>query len=109
GTLLPFGNVPRATESWRPRSDETICVRDGDESRTGGEPVAGASGVRRTCEAESRGHCYQVGERVGFHLSHHTSAVCLDSDLANAELATDLLMQQAGDHQHHDLPFATAK
>ena len=39
-------------------------------------------------------------------LSHHLTSVCLDRDLTNVELATDLLIQQAGGYQGHDLPFA---
>src|SRR5882762_3011094 len=31
---------------------------------SGERPVGGVSACRRRCEAESRGHCHQVGERV---------------------------------------------
>ena len=51
--------------------------------------------TRRRCEAEARGHVHQVGERVGLHLAHHPAAVSLHGDLADAELATDLFVQQA--------------
>ena len=61
------------------------------------------------CEAESRGDIHQVGERLGLHLSHHLASVCLHRDLADAEFATDLFIQQARDHQRHDLPFAAAE
>jgi len=64
------------------------------------------SAFRRRCEAESRGHSYQVGQRIRLHLFHNLTSVCLHRDLADAELATDLFIQQAGDHQCHDLPFA---
>src|SRR6266404_9531980 len=60
-------------------------------------------------EAEYGGHIHQVGERVRLHLSHHATSVCLHRDLADAELATDLLIQQSGDDQRHDLPFARAE
>src|SRR5260370_22951766 len=60
-------------------------------------------------EAEYGGHIHQVGERVRLHLSHHAPSVCLHRDLADAELATDLLIQQPGDDQRHDLPFARAE
>lgn len=38
---------------------------------------------RRTCKAESRGHCHQIGERIGLHLSHHLTSVRLYRDLAD--------------------------
>src|SRR5260370_36514793 len=65
--------------------------------------------ARRTCKAESRGHCHQIGERVSLHLSHHLTSVGLYRDLANVELATDLFIQQAGGYQGHDLPFARSE
>src|SRR5881396_2323219 len=70
--------------------------------------MAGVTKVseRRTTEAEPRGHFHQVGERIGLHLLHHLAAVGFYRDFADAELATDLLVQPAGDHQVHDLPFA---
>src|SRR5437762_708917 len=73
--------------------------------------MAGVTEVseRRTTEAEPRGHFHQVGERIGLHLLHHLAAVGFHRDFADAELATDLLVQPAGDHQVHDLPFATGE
>ena len=61
---------------------------------------------RRSCEPESSGHVHQVGERARLHFSHRVASVCLHSYLADAELATDLLIQPAGDDQRHDLPLA---
>src|SRR5712671_2305117 len=75
-------------------------------------PMIKRSGRVRTWhtrKAEPRGHCHQVGERVSLHLSHHLAAVCLHRDLADAELAADLLVHQAGDDQRHDLPFAAGE
>ena len=57
-------------------------------------------------EAESLGHFHQLCERVGLHLSHHFASVCLHRDLADAELPADLFIQQAGNHQLHNLVFA---
>src|SRR5947208_17052527 len=73
--------------------------------------MAGVTEVseRRTAETEPRGHFHQVGERIGLHLLHHPAAVGFYRDFADAELATDLLVQPAGDHQVHDLPFATGE
>src|SRR5579864_1956139 len=61
--------------------------------------------ARRTCKTESCGHCHQIGERVSLHLSHHLTSVCLYRDLADVELATDLFIQQTGNHQRHNLPL----
>src|ERR1700740_2896109 len=58
---------------------------------------------------ESASHFHQVCNRVGLHLLHHLASVRLHCDLADAELATDLLIQQTGDDQRHDLPFARSK
>jgi len=51
----------------------------------------------RRREVESRGHLYQIGERARFHFSHDLAAVCLHRDLADAELAANLLVQPSGD------------
>ena len=64
---------------------------------------------RRRRDAETCGHCHQVGEGVRLHFSHHLASMCLHRDLADAELATDLFIQQAADNQRHDLPFAATK
>ena len=55
-------------------------------------PVGGVSAFRRSCDLEFRGHIYQLGEKVGLDLSHYLTSVCLHGDLADAELATDLLI-----------------
>src|SRR6266481_3683375 len=67
---------------------------------------SGRGRAGRTCKAESRGHCHQIGERVGLHLSHHLTPVCLYRDLADVELATNLFIQQTGGYHGHNLPFA---
>src|SRR5580704_6180592 len=77
--------------------------------RRGAGSVVVVSAVRCPCEAESRGHSHQVSQRAGLHFSHHLPTVSLHGDLADAELATDLLIQQAGDDQRHDFPFAAAE
>ena len=45
--------------------------------------------------AQPCGHGDQVGERLGLHLAHDLASVRLDGDLADAEFAADLLVQQA--------------
>lgn len=40
---------------------------------------------------------------------HYLASVRLHRDLTDADFSTDLLIQQAGDHQVHDLPFPTRK
>src|SRR5438105_12334259 len=64
---------------------------------------------RSTTETEPRGHFHELGERVGHHLLHHLASVGFYRDFTDAELATDLLVQPAGDHQVHDLAFATGE
>jgi len=47
--------------------------------------------------------------RVGPHLLHHLASVCLHRDLADAEVAADLFIQQTGDDQRHDLALARSE
>src|SRR5579863_6936374 len=51
------------------------------------------------------GYFDESGDRVGFHLLHDLSPMRFNSNLADAKFAADLFVQQAGDDQHHDLPF----
>ena len=64
---------------------------------------------RLRCRAEPFGHSHQVGERIGFHLLHHFAPVGFHRNLADAQLPSNLFIQQAGDNQHHNLPFTTRK
>jgi hypothetical protein len=64
---------------------------------------------RRRPQAEARGHCHQVRKRVGLHLAHDLTSVRLDGDLADAEFAADLFVQQAGNDQCHHLAFARSQ
>src|SRR5271169_3193391 len=99
---LSFSNLSLSNEA-------ELLHQEGIVAARGERPVGGVSAFRRRCEAEPRGHCHQVGERVSLHLSHHPAAVCLHRDLADAELATDLFIHQTGDDQRHDLPFAAGE
>jgi hypothetical protein len=56
-------------------------------------------------DAELRGHVHEVRNRLCPHLSDHATSVCLHRNLADVELGTDLLVQEAGDDQRHDFPF----
>ena len=60
-------------------------------------------------EAESLGRFHKVGEGAGRHLLHHPAPVRLHRYLADAEPETDLLVQEAGDHQRHHLTFASGE
>jgi hypothetical protein len=80
--------------------------REKSERRTTGRYV---SAFRGRCEAESRGHVHEVGERASFHFAHHLASVSLHRDLADAELEPDLFIQQAADNQRHDLLLATTE
>src|SRR5690242_16137537 len=63
------------------------------------------SGVRGDRHFQCCGHSYQLGERIDSHLPHDLASVGFHRDLADTELECDLLVQQAGDHQCHGLPF----
>jgi hypothetical protein len=66
-----------------------------------------ASGSRRACEAEPSRHHHEIGGRVGLHLLHDLATVRLNRDLADAEFAPDLVLEQtAGVHQIYDLFFS---
>src|SRR3954465_12020541 len=71
--------------------------------------LACGSVPRPSRQVQSRTHLDQVGEGVRLHLSHHLASVCLDGDLTDPELAGDLLVQQSGDDQGHDLALAVAE
>jgi hypothetical protein len=64
------------------------------------------SHVRDERDVERCGHPHQVRQRIDLHLAHHLASVGLHRDLADAELDSDLFIQEAGDDQCHDLPFA---
>jgi hypothetical protein len=52
--------------------------------------------AERRWTAEPRSHLHQVGKGAGIHLFHDFAPMCLDGDLANSQLSSDLLIQQAG-------------
>src|SRR5215470_596348 len=58
---------------------------------------------------KSRGHFHQICYRIGLHLLHHLAAVRFHRALGNAELASDLFIQQTGDDQCYDIPFPRSK
>ena len=68
-------------------------------------PVADRQWVGAGPQPEARGHRHQVRKRVGLHLAHDLASVRLHGDLADAEFATDLFVQQPGNDQCHDLAF----
>src|SRR5262245_23235613 len=59
--------------------------------------------------SEPRGHVDQMSQGTSLHFSHHLAPVRFHGDLADAELAGNLLVQTSGDNQRHDFAFATAK
>src|SRR5689334_21073498 len=61
--------------------------------------------TRRSRNAEASRHVHQVGERSRLHFPHHLATVRLHRDLADSELSSDLLVQQARDDQRHDFSF----
>ena len=53
--------------------------------------------LRRGPQAEARRHRDQIRQGLGFHLAHHLSSMRLHRDLADAEIAADLLVEHARD------------
>ena len=43
-------------------------------------------------------HVHQIGERIGFHLSHKIAAMKLHGNFADLEFIADLLVEQTSDH-----------
>ena len=58
---------------------------------------------------ESSSYVHQVSEGASFHLAHDAATMRLDSNLADAEFASDLLVQQAADYKGHDFSLACAE
>ena len=71
-----------------------------------GEFVAWFSACWRGTWVQPRGHRHKARKGAGVHLAHHLTAVRLHRDLADAEFAAHLLIQQTGDDQRHHLPLA---
>src|ERR1700761_3658594 len=57
-------------------------------------------------EIDLIGHPHEVGKGTRIHLTHHPAAVDFYRDLADAEIAGDLLVETALDDLRHDLAFA---
>jgi hypothetical protein len=56
--------------------------------------------------AELIGHARQVYDGFRHYLAHDLRAVHLDGDHTQREVAGDLLVQPAGDHELEDFPLA---
>src|SRR5688500_15333417 len=81
-----------------------------DTGRTDRAPLrAGRPGSLRSALAEPGRHPDQLGQGARLHFPHHLTPMRLHRDLADAELAADLLVQPARDDQRHDLLLATAE
>src|SRR3954471_6171362 len=63
----------------------------------------------RRRDIEPTCHVQEIGEGAGVHLSHHASTMRLDGDLADVELAADLLVEEPRNHELHDFPLATGE
>src|SRR5215208_8331298 len=61
------------------------------------------------CEIKFRGHPHEVGDGIGVHLSHKTSAVSLHRDLADPKCSRYLLVQPTGDYSGHDFALTPAE
>src|SRR5580698_6383137 len=73
-----------------------------------GSPLGAESGWL-AFGADSYCHLHEIGKRPSPHLAHHPASMPLDRDLADPELAADLLVQLAGNDQVHHLPLTAAE
>ncbi len=87
-----------------PRSPSSRRQKDVDEFTFTTSPINEAPVLGDSC-----GHFYETGKRLGPHFSHDLASMRLYCDLAYPELAADLLIQQTGDDQPHDLLFAVTE
>jgi MOSC domain-containing protein YiiM len=121
--------IPALSAGWKSSFEAMLRQMTQPGSRTGNaglasseQMVTAAPGFRRlkvaridreTVRGDHRaqffGHPHQIGEGVGLHLSHDFSPVSFDRDLANTQLGANLLIEQAGNYQAHDLAFARRK
>ena len=60
----------------------------------------------RPCEPQARSDIYQFSERISLHFAHHVSTMRFHRDLADAELAANLFVRKAGDHECKHFAFA---
>ena len=107
-----FSGVPTFTSKTISRRVFIIrsqSLQSSSRACRGRKRARGGSVCQRGPQAETRGHGHQVRKRIGSHLAHHATAVRFHRDIANAKLATDLLVQQADDDQLHDLAFASTE
>ena len=75
-----------------------VSRRERTTVRDDGPMVGRLSVFRRRLKAQMGGHRHQVRQRLGLHLAHDLTSVGLHGDLADAEFATDLFVQQPGNH-----------
>ena len=63
------------------------------------------SADRPGTRSEARSHCHECGERIGLHFAHDTSPVGFDSDLTDAQVRGDQLIEPTSYDMCHDLAF----
>jgi hypothetical protein len=97
------GNLLKAEISEKP-TRQTSAAKDIDDFTFKTAPIKEALILGDSCS-----HCHETGKRLGPHFSHDLTSMRLHRDLADPELAADLLVQQTGDHQSHDLSFAVTE
>ena len=60
-------------------------------------------------QAETRSHLYQLRQRLGFHLAHQASTMCLHRGLTDAKFAPHLFIQKARDYKSENLTLARSE
>ena len=69
-------------------------LRGGETAAASRRECSRQVGARRRLEVEPGAHRHERGQRVRLHLAHYLPAVRLHGDLADAELAADLFIEE---------------
>jgi hypothetical protein len=93
------------------------CIGRGDAAFSKGATHTGETGVRPRAvsgprhgpEIEPGSHLHQIGQRLSLHLFHHAASVFFYGGLGDSEFASNLLIQDAADHQRHHLLLTSAE
>lgn len=72
------------------------------------EPMRRITGFA-VCEAEVIRHPDEIGDGVGAHLPHGLPAMDLYGDFTEADLGSDLFVEEPSRHERHHLAFAWRK
>src|SRR5205823_3259623 len=92
----------------REAQDRLLSIEEDDAAaaRRGFRRLLSALTSRVAGNPEASGVLDELSQRPGPHLQHDLPALFLDRGFRGAELAGDLLVEEAGDDSGHHVPFA---